>query len=176
MNRFESEALDRHITDILEEDEMENDVDREVVERALGRLLKDEEWEESKTGTGPAQYDSISPAPKIGLWEWLEAQDDYTPPPESGRPVPSFSTLCDFYKWGLNYDFYNNPFNLFRDLVGWSRENVGTNLYNHDEGFDMFTYMEAEYLGDALKLWADRPGDVEAWLDRVSELELEDGE
>ena len=35
-------------------------------------------------------------------------------------------------------------------------------------------YLELDYLGDALKEYADRPSDVMAWLERLLNAELAD--
>jgi len=113
--------------------------------------------------------DSVTP-PTQNLWEWLESPDDY--PAGSRLLVTLHSPLADFYHWGLNYDMSTSPFNLFRDLVGWTEEIIGTTLYDFKEG--TLGYVEADYLADALKLWADDPHGVNKWLDCVSELELAD--
>ena len=99
----------------------------------------------------------------LTLDEWLA---------DNERGIDQVSAeLSEFYRWSLNYDFGNSPFNLFRDLVGWSGDVVGTNLYNHDENFSSLGYMEADLLADALKLWATRPLDVELWLNVLDGLE-----
>jgi hypothetical protein len=105
---------------------------------------------------------------KENLWHWLEngAEDAY--------PVDRIlhDSLSEFYTWGLNYDMSTSPFNLFRDLVGWSEENIGGRLYDYSEG--TLGYLEAGLLSKALDFWSDDPRRVEKWLDRVSELELAD--
>lgn len=113
--------------------------------------------------------DPVTP-PTQNLWDWLESPQDVFN--RSWAKATIHSPLAHFYQWGLNYDMSTSPFNLFRDLVGWSEENIGTTLYDFKEG--TLGYVEADYLGDALKLWADNPTVVEQWLDKVSMLETAD--
>jgi hypothetical protein len=46
------------------------------------------------------------------------------------------------------------------DLIGWSEDNYGTPM---SSGVRL-GYLEADYLGDALKEWADYPQQVEDWI------------
>lgn len=77
--------------------------------------------------------------------------------------------LSSFYRWGTNYDPGNNPFNLFRDIVGWSEEVVGTRLYT--DSFASVGYLEASYIAEALKAWSTYPLEVELWLNILDLLE-----
>lgn len=71
----------------------------------------------------------------------------------------------DLYLWGLNFDFGNNPFALFLDIIG----------YTDEHGLGRMTtpvtlgYVEGGYLADALTEWADRPYRVNEWLDALME-------
>jgi hypothetical protein len=60
---------------------------------------------------------------------------------------------------------HRTPLGVFLDLIGWSEENYGQDLVPDRSG--IIGYVEADYLGDALKDWANRPQDVTAWLDRL---------
>ncbi len=102
-----------------------------------------------------------------GLYEWLDGG-------ETGVLAKVHGPLRDFYRWGTNYEPGSNPFGLFLDIIGWSVECLGGNLYDYDR-FPV-GYMEADYLADALHLWADRPSDVEKWLEKLEEMEAGDDE
>lgn len=90
---------------------------------------------------------------------------EYSPP----YRIELHQNLASFYRWGTNYDSNQNPFNLFRDLVGWSDEVVGAHLY--DAGFASFGHVEAAYLSEALEAWSSYPYEVELWLNVVDSLE-----
>jgi len=97
---------------------------------------------------------------------WLEDTSDL---PEYRKEL--HKSLACFYSWGTNYDAGTNPFNLFRDLVGWSEEVVGGRLYS-ERDYNI-GHLEADYLADALKLWATYPYEVELWLNTLDGLENE---
>jgi hypothetical protein len=66
--------------------------------------------------------------------------------------------IVALYQWGTNYDWEHNPWALFLDLIGYSVQNYGETIYNtHNTP----GYMELDYIGDALKCYADRP--LTAW-------------
>lgn len=71
------------------------------------------------------------------------------------------------FEWSLNYDYPQRPFNLMLDLIGWSDDNAGAPM---SEGVRL-GYLEASYLGDALKEWADSPHEVVAWINELMECE-----
>lgn len=90
------------------------------------------------------------------IWEFLE--DETKNHPEEVKAL---------FEWSLNYDHDQRPFNLFLDLIGWSQDNYGTAMSNNVR----LGYLEADYLGDALKEWADYPQQVEAWVDALMACE-----
>lgn len=69
------------------------------------------------------------------------------------------------YEWSLNFDAQCGPITLFIDLIGYSLDNYGTTLYDLTK--PSLGYLELDYLGDALKEYADRPIDVMAWLEQL---------
>lgn len=85
------------------------------------------------------------------VWDFLE------------EPNRHASKTQELYSWGLNYDFRNNPFWQFVDLIGWSDE----------QGLGRMTdpvtlgYVEAGYMAEALTEWADNPRGVEEWLEAL---------
>lgn len=94
------------------------------------------------------------------FWELLESAPDYA------------AHTNALYEWSLNYDTGKGPITLFLDLIGYSADNYGANLY--DLTNSPLGYLELDYLGDALKEYADRPGDVMAWLEQLLNAELAD--
>lgn len=79
-------------------------------------------------------------------YELLDNAPDYL------RPV------VDLIYWATNEDFSRGTTYLaFIDLIGYSRENFGDTINNPE-----WTpgYVEADYLADALKVWATNPESV----------------
>jgi hypothetical protein len=94
------------------------------------------------------------------FWELLETPPDYA------------AHTNALYGWSLNYDTGKGPITLFLDLIGYSADNYGANLYDLTNA--PLGYLELDYLGDALKEYADRPGDVMAWIEQLLNAELAD--
>jgi hypothetical protein len=83
------------------------------------------------------------------IWDFLE---------EPNCPAPHTK---DLFRWSLNYDHADRPFNLFLDVIGYSWEHYGTKMYTSKI---FLGYMEASYLADALKEWSDAPHRTEQWV------------
>ena len=66
----------------------------------------------------------------------------------------------------------STPFQVFLDLIGWSSENLGQSLVSDPSS--VLGYVEADYLADALKDWADRPVEVLAWVDKFLAVDMEE--
>jgi len=94
------------------------------------------------------------------FWELLETPPDYA------------AHTNALYEWSLNYDAGQGPITLFLDLIGYSADNYGANLY--DLINTPLGYLELDYLGDALKEYATSPGDVMAWLEQLLSAEIAD--
>lgn len=90
------------------------------------------------------------------VWEFLEL------------PNPHAQAAADLYRWGLNFDNGKNPFVLFLDLIGWTEETWGQRSGTSP---DCLGFMECDYLGDALKEYANRPHEVTRWIDELMECE-----
>jgi hypothetical protein len=108
--------------------------------------------------------------PDASLTQWLEDQEGDES--ASGRGTWR-AQLANFYQWSLNYDYERSPFTLFRDLVGWSEEAIGGNTFDYSSLPTSLGYLELDLLGEALRIYADKPTDVTDWLDQLSYLELE---
>jgi hypothetical protein len=87
------------------------------------------------------------------VWEFLELPNRYA------------TEAQDLYSWGLNCDRNANPFLVFLDLIGWSKENYGSDMIARDLGY--LGYVELGYLADALNEYADAPHEVTAWVDAL---------
>jgi hypothetical protein len=61
--------------------------------------------------------------------------------------------------------------NLYLDLIGWSDETLGYNLANMARIVEFAGYMELDYLGDALKEYANNPNEVFEWVRGLMESE-----
>jgi hypothetical protein len=80
-----------------------------------------------------------------------------------------FPHIVGLYQWGMNYDHAVSPFTLFLDLVGYSDEQIGVRLYDYTRG--ILGYLEADYLGDTLKEWADKGESAYDFLIRLLAVE-----
>jgi hypothetical protein len=93
------------------------------------------------------------------FWELLE------------NPPANVSETNALIEWSMNYDIKTGtPYHLFLDLIGYSDENYGENLYKGNPR-NVLGFMEIDYLGDALKEYANNPKEVEAWIDALTEAE-----
>lgn len=88
------------------------------------------------------------------IWDFLEEE---TKNAEGVRELAFFSASNQSVKRGTT-------FGVFLDLIGWSSENLGQALVSDPSS--VVGYVEADLLADALKDWANRPLDVEAWVDK----------
>jgi len=61
------------------------------------------------------------------------------------------------HHWSMNYNF-PTPFNVFMDLIGFSKEEFGENLVTDPSA--VLGYLELDYLADSLKEYAHNPEDV----------------
>lgn len=101
----------------------------------------------------------MSDVKELDLWELLE-----TPP-------ANCEAVANLIHWSMNYDLRTGtPYHIFLDLIGYSEEHYGEKLFTGDYS-RVIGYLEADYLGDALKEYAHRPSEVEAFIDAVSEAD-----
>jgi hypothetical protein len=86
-------------------------------------------------------------------------------------PPANVSETNALIEWSMNYDIKKGtPYHLFLDLIGYSHENYGENLFKGNPR-DVLGFMEIDYLGDALKEYANNPQEVEEWIDAINEAE-----
>ena len=71
------------------------------------------------------------------------------------------------WSWSENYD-YPTPASLFLDLIGYSDEHVGEPLFDLRQAANRLGYLEIDMLANALKEYADRPGDVMEYVERLA--------
>ena len=89
-----------------------------------------------------------------------------------GEPFPDVNYLdaapewaapiVTLIRWSENEDWQaGGIYRMFLDVTGYSREHWGEtiNPATYQPG-----YLEGDYLADALKVWAVRPGDVEQFI------------
>jgi hypothetical protein len=91
------------------------------------------------------------------VWEFLERPNRYAPEAQA------------LYSWGLNCNRDSNPFTVYLDLIGWSKENYGSDLVIRDLGY--LGYMELDYLADALREYANSPREVTEWVNALMACE-----
>jgi hypothetical protein len=92
------------------------------------------------------------------VWELLE-----NPPTHS-------TDVAQLYSWSLSCEGFK-PFRAFLDLIGYSSENVGSNLANWTDPSEGFGYMELGYLAQALLEYSNRPQAVEGFIAELLEAE-----
>lgn len=91
------------------------------------------------------------------VWDLLEA------PPQGCEAVGRL------YSWSTNYDPGKGPFTLFLDLIGWSKDEIGQDIYDYSTR--NLGYVELDYLGDALTEYADRPNPVRDFVSQLMAAE-----
>lgn len=93
----------------------------------------------------------------MDVWEFLDTEV---------QGADEVRALAD---WSTNYGAGCSPFGVFLDLIGWSEENLGEPLVSDHSS--VLGYLEADYLGDALKEYADNPSVVLSWISDLMEAE-----
>lgn len=87
--------------------------------------------------------------------------------------VPEFAKeTAELLRWSENYD-YPTPSTLFIDLIGYSEENFGENLYQGSFS-DKLGYLELGMLGDALKEYAEHPQEVYGFIESYLNADNDD--
>lgn len=97
----------------------------------------------------------------LTVWDYLEQQQE-----DPYNPAKAAQAL---YEWGLNCLPNANPFLVYLDLIGWSKENYGADTVVRDLSY--LGYMELDYLGDALKEYANDPRNVTDWINTLMQCE-----
>lgn len=68
-----------------------------------------------------------------------------------------FPEITALYQWSLNYEAGKTPFTIFIDLIGYSDNEIGMKIFDYSESiYKTLGYLELDYLGDALKEYADK--------------------
>jgi hypothetical protein len=91
---------------------------------------------------------------------------------EEMRKTEKFVGIEALYNWGTNYDYEQNPFTFFLDLIGFSEENYGTKLVPKA----VLGYVELDYIADALKEFVVRPDDAETFIQALLNFEIVEGD
>ena len=71
-----------------------------------------------------------------------------------------FPHIVGLYQWSTNYEAGQTPFILFLDLIHYTHHNYGQTLFDLSNAWKVIGYLEADYLGDALKEYAEIGGDA----------------
>ena len=96
----------------------------------------------------------------MNRWEFVEYHS-----------VRSLAPVARLYNWTLNYNTGEGPFTAFMDLIGYSLDQHGEQLY--DWNSPKLGYLELGMLADALKYYADHPSEVYDFINKLVELEME---
>ena len=97
---------------------------------------------------------------KKDLWDILE------------DPKPSQEHTAGLISWSMNYDLKTGtPYHIFLDLIGYSANEYGSNLFDYNNLHRVLGYMELDYLADALKEYAENPQAVLDLIGAIDETE-----
>jgi len=92
------------------------------------------------------------------------------------NPPANVSETNSLIHWSMNYDIKTGtPYHLFLDLIGYSYDNYGDALFKGNPR-NVLGFMEIDYLGDALKEYADNPQAVEEWIEALMDAETYEAE
>jgi hypothetical protein len=74
--------------------------------------------------------------------------------------------VAQLASWATNYDpKTGTPFGVFLDLIGYSEEQFGQNLVMNPQR--VIGFLEADYLADALKNYANNPAEVSEFVEKL---------
>ena len=101
---------------------------------------------------------------KKGFWDLIET------------PADNVCEVTNLIHWSMNYDNKTgSPYYIFLDLIGYSDEHFGCRLYKGNPR-NVLGFLEMDYLGDALKEYANNPQAVEDWIALLMEAETMEAE
>jgi hypothetical protein len=101
---------------------------------------------------------------KKGFWDLIET------------PADNVVEVTNLLHWSMNYDVRKGtPYYIFLDLIGYSTEHLGCRLFSGNPR-DVLGFLEMDYLGDALKEYANNPQAVEDWIELLMEAETMEAE
>ena len=92
------------------------------------------------------------------IWEFLEFHND-----------TKYQDLAELVNWSMNFDYKDSPYLAFLDLIGYSQDNYGDNMYQWDT--NRMGYLELDYIEGALKLYTSDPSGVLDWITELNELD-----
>jgi len=85
-----------------------------------------------------------------------------------------FPHIVGLYQWSTNYEAGKTPFTLFIDLIGYTSQEYGQTLFNLNDITKTIGYLEADYLGDALKEYATIGGDAYDFVVDILNAEVQE--
>jgi hypothetical protein len=89
-----------------------------------------------------------------------------------GDVKPSQEHTAGLISWSMNYDLKTGtPYHIFLDLIGYSANEYGLSLFDYNNVHRVLGFMELDYLGDALKEYADNPQAVLDLIGAIDEAE-----
>jgi len=96
--------------------------------------------------------------PELDEYEYLETASERMQP------------VADLINWAYN-ETRPLTYWLFLDLIGWSSEHIGENLY--DLSKQQPGHTELSYLAEALNVYAYAPNDVRDFVDGFEKASME---
>lgn len=81
-------------------------------------------------------------------------------------------SVQDLYSWSTNYDPGKGPFSLFLDLIGYSEDEFGEDVYNMRDR--SLGYLELSKLASALESYSVDPHGVREYVDLLMRAEAGD--
>jgi len=83
-----------------------------------------------------------------------------------------FPHITGLYQWSTNWNAGEGPMTLFLDLIGWSANEIGSPLFDLSNVHRTLGYMECDYLGDALKEYADKGESAYIFVENLISAEM----
>lgn len=95
------------------------------------------------------------------IWQMLEQE-----------PPAGCEAVQGLYSWSLNYDAGRGPFPAFLDLIGWSEDEYGGDLYDWNDR--SLGHLELSKLAAALEEYASAPYVVNEYVSELMTAEMAD--
>jgi len=82
-----------------------------------------------------------------------------------------FTCIVDLYKWSTNFERGQTPMTALLDIIGWSKEQYGENLYDWNNV--AMGYYDLGLLADAITLYSDDPVGTTKVIETILEAEAQ---
>jgi hypothetical protein len=81
-----------------------------------------------------------------------------------------YAGVAALYSWSTNYDHSKSPLAMFMDIIGYSEEALGENIF--EGSISSMGYIELGHISDAMQEYVRNPQDVYNYLNGLIEAEM----